>query len=237
MFINQILKETSLKSYTIIAAIILGMGLVIAAGSSLRDSMVLKHPKKMTVIEKKERFRELIVPAVDAVHKDLEKQYQEVSDLIDKDPESKKLEQLREQYNTKTNKSLLIAINPHPRSIAIAQAALESSWATSRFARQANNLFGVWSFNEDEPRLAARQKRGKTTIWIKKYDSIEDSIRDYYLILSKGKAYRSFKRLNMTTNDPEQLVTKLDKYSEKGAAYGVALMSVIRHNDFTQYDQ
>ena len=129
-----------------------------------------------------------------------------------------------------------MALKPHPISITLAQAAMESSWATSRFFREAYNIFGVWSFDEDEPRIAAGEKRGDKTIWVKKYSSIEEAIRDYYRTLARGNAFGEFRALREQTSDPHMLVKKLDKYSEKGAKYGEELSSIISFNKFQAYD-
>lgn len=191
---------------------------------------------EMTVEGKKARFKELLVPAINKVFDDLTKQYQEVSEQIASGDDNDKLAQLRTEYKAADNQALLAALKPHPRSIALAQAAMESSWATSRFFLQANNVFGVWSFDENEPRIAAGEQRGDKTIWVKKYDSIEDSVRDYYRVLSRGDAFQEFRNLAMTSNDPFELVKKLDKYSEKGELYGEELTSIINFNKFTEYD-
>ncbi len=201
---------------------------------------ITSKPEKlpdMTVAEKKARFKQLIIPAVDAVYEELDKQYQTAVTEAKRKPESNKLARLRERYKAADNQALLMALKPHPRSIAIAQAALESSWATSRFYLEANNVFGVWSFNKDEPRIAAGKLRGDKTIWVKEYDSIKDSVRDYYLTLARGDAYEGFRALKMQTDDPFELVKKLDKYSEAGAEYGKKLTSIISFNQFTEYDE
>jgi Bax protein len=130
-----------------------------------------------------------------------------------------------------------MAIKPHPRSIAMAQAAMESAWATSRFTIKANNLFGVWSFNKGEPRIAAEQKRGRKTIWLKKYSSVEVSVRDYYKTLSRSYAFAEFRKTKIITNNPYILVTKLDSYSEKKAAYGIELASIIKFNKYFKLDE
>ncbi len=125
-------------------------------------------------------------------------------------------------------------IKPPPKSIAIAQAAIKSSWATSRFFRKAYNIFGVWSFDEDEPRIAALEKRGNKTVWLKKYSSVEDAVYDYYRTLARSDAFADFRLAKMQTNDPFLLVTKLDSYSEKGSLYGEELISIIK---FDNYDK
>lgn len=191
---------------------------------------------QMTVQEKKARFKTLIIPAVNDVYTELMAQYQEISASIDAQKNSQQIEKLKVEYKATTNDELLMALKPHPKSIAIAQAAMESAWATSRFFREANNIFGVWSFDEDEPRIAALQKRGDKTIWVKKYSSVKAAVKDYYRTLGRSSAFKEFRELRMQSNDPFLLVTKLDRYSEKGAEYGHELTSIIKFNKFDAYD-
>lgn len=190
----------------------------------------------MTVQEKKTRFKSLIIPAVNTVYADLMKRYEDVKSTLDKEKSDTNIEKLKIEYKVSTNEDLLMALKPHPKSIAIAQAAMESSWATSRFFREANNIFGVWSFDKDESRIAALQKRGDKTIWVKKYASIEDSVYDYYRTLARSHAFSEFRKTKMKTSDPFVLVTKLDRYSEKGSVYGEELASIIKFNKFDTYD-
>ncbi|WP_286269164.1 glucosaminidase domain-containing protein [Thalassotalea hakodatensis] len=191
----------------------------------------------MTVKEKKARFIALILPAVDTVYAKLQMRYEDIKAMIDNGQSHDRIEKLKEEYKVTSNEALLIALKPHPKSIAIAQAAMESSWATSRFFRKANNVFGVWSFNEDEPRIAALQKRGDKTIWVKKYSTIEEAVFDYYRTLGRGRAFSEFRQLNATTDDPLALVTKLDQYSEKGSEYGEELADIIEYNNFDRFDE
>ena len=191
---------------------------------------------QMTVQEKKARFKTLIVPAVNDVYGELMIQYQEISALIDAEKNNQQIENLKVEYKATTDDELLMALKPHPKSIAIAQAAMESAWATSRFFREANNIFGVWSFDKNEPRIAALQKRGDKTIWVKKYSSVKAAVKDYYRTIGRSRAFKEFRLLKMQSNDPFLLVTKLDRYSEKGAEYGHELTSIIKFNKFDAYD-
>lgn len=191
---------------------------------------------KMTVQEKKARFKALIVPAVKTVYAQLMTRYETVKATLDAGESNADIDRLKDEYKATSDAELLMALKPHPKSIALAQAAMESSWATSRFFRVAYNIFGVWSFDEDEPRVAALQKRGDKTIWVKKYASIEDSVFDYYRTLARSSAFVEFRKARMTTNDPFVLVTKLDRYSEKGSLYGEELTSIIKFNKFDSYD-
>jgi Bax protein len=163
-------------------------------------------------------------------------QYEDIKAISDAEANSERIEKLKVEYKVSTTSELLMALKPHPKSIAIALAAMESSWATSRFFRKANNVFGVWSFDEDEPRIAALKKRGDKTIWLKKYASVEDAVYDYYRTLARSDAFDEFRQTKMITSDPFVLVTKLDRYSEKGGLYGEELTSIIKFNKFADYD-
>jgi len=195
--------------------------------------------QSMIVEEKKKRFKSLIVPAVNHIYEDLDTLYIETKHYMNRTNKyyRKNIDALKDEYHALSDEDLLKRLKPHPRSIAIAQAAMESAWATSRFFKKANNVFGMWSNNKNEPRIAASEQRGTKTIWLKKYDSIEDSIRDYYKVLATGKAFKEFRDLKMKTNNPYRLVKKLNKYSELGAKYGEELSQVIRYNKFYLYDK
>lgn len=196
---------------------------------------VSKVPENMTVQEKKARFAQLLLPPLQKVYAELNGVYVLMRDKIASGNRAG-VDALKRSYDVESDEELLAALKPHPVSIALAQAAMESSWATSRFIREANNAFGVWSFSESEPRIAAGKTRGKKTVWLKRYDSLEDSVRDFYKVIARGSAFREFRELRLETDDPHQLVTKLDRYSEKGSAYGRTLSAIIRQNDFTDFD-
>jgi Bax protein len=225
-------KLTSVQ-LTIVAALISVLLVSAVTYNYLAKSSELP---KMTVLEKKTRFKSLIVPTVNEVYAELMEQYQTVSSSIKSDNDSDKIEKLKVEYKVSSDEALLMAIKPHPQSIAIAQAAIESAWATSRFFNDAYNVFGVWSFNEDEPRIAALKQRGDKTIWLRKYPSVKASVRDYYHTLGTSDAFKEFRQLKLQTDDPFALVKKLNRYSEKGAKYGQELTSIIKYNHFDDYD-
>jgi len=190
---------------------------------------------EMTVQEKKARFISILLPVTQEVYGELLARYNDVSSQL-KSGSSDQYDDLKKEYSASSDEELLMALKPHPISVTLAQAAMESSWATSRFFREANNIFGVWSFDENDERIAAGEKRGDKTIWLKKYSSVKASISDYYRTLARGRAFVEFRRLNLSTSDPYKLVKTLDKYSEKGALYGEELTSIIKFNKFYKYD-
>jgi len=191
-----------------------------------------------SISAKKARFYHLVVPAVNKVHKELQNQYFEVLKDINSSKNRDKIQHLKKTYGVKTDRELLVALKPHPKSIVLAQAAMESAWATSRFFIQANNIFGMWSTHKNEPRIAANKKRdGNRTIWLRKFNSLEDSVRVYYKTIAKNKAYKEFREARYKSDDVMKMIKKLDRYSEMGDKYTKELGSMIRYNKLKKYDK
>ena len=194
-------------------------------------------PKKMTVQVKKERFFELMVPPIQKVHKELLVEFKDVKSSLISGTNKARIEVLKKEYKVTSDEALLKALKPHAPSIVLAQAAMESAWATSRFFRQANNVFGMWSSNKNEPRIAAGEKRGGTkTIWLRKFSSLEESVREYYKMMGRGRAYKKFREYRYESKDVFVIIKGLDKYSEIGQKYIKELGSMIRYNKLAKYD-
>lgn len=199
---------------------------------------VVKVPvHQISVKEKKKRFIKLLVPTVCKVHDELMQRYERIAKYIQDKTHRQEIKLLKKKYKAKSDEDLLARLKPHPISITLAQAAIESAWVTSRFFREANNIFGMWSSNANEQRIAASEKRGgKQTVWLRKFDTIEDSIRAYCEMMAKGKAYGKFRQLRLLCNDPYKITSGLDKYSEAGPDYIKVLNQMIKYNNFTKYD-
>ena len=110
--------------------------------------------------------------------------------------------------NFKTPKHLRV-----PYEMIIGQAALESGWGTSRFAKEANNLFGIRTFTESVPHLRP-QGIDKWPGWgVRKFKSKCDSVKEYVRLLNEHPAYEEFRKLREKTNDSLQLIKTLDAFS------------------------
>jgi Bax protein len=127
-------------------------------------------------------------------------------------------------------------LRPHPTSIALAQAALESGWGTSRIFREANNIFGIWSFNSEEKRIRTASARNGQAVYVRSYDTILESVEDYFRVLGRGSAYDDFRNRRSQTDNVFDLIWYLKKYSEKRTQYVVMLRNVIVANNLTRYD-
>lgn len=128
-----------------------------------------------------------------------------------------------------------------PPSLAMAQAAEESGWGTSRFAVQGNSLFGQWDFsgNGIKPR---NQRKELGNYGIAKFDEPQQSIEAYILNINTHRAYKKLrdKRADMRKNNIKpsgwELAESLDKYSERGHDYVKSLHAIMSYNKLMPAD-
>jgi len=201
------------------------------------EKVVIKTRKPtQTVQQKKQHFKNILVPIITEVYNTLNNQYEDIKRDINTNVNRPYIEKLKIEYKADTDEKLLHALKPHPISIVLAQGAIESAWLTSRFTKSANNIFGVWSFKKTEPRIAASATRGTKKIYLRKYKTFKSAVFHYYKTLGKTWAYAEFRKQRTLTNDPYKLVEYLKSYSEKGKVYTDTLKKMIEYNKFYQYD-
>lgn len=195
-----------------------------------------KQPVEMA----KKMFISIILPAVLIAKHQLSEEREKLLILKSKKRWSKKdsayYQDLKLQYKASDLGNLLKRMITLPNSIVLAQAAMESGWGQSRFFREGNNVFGIWSYNRDEPRLKASVKRPNAVVHVRAYKDISHSILDYFKTLSKANAYRELRTALQETDDPFELLPHLKYYSEKRLGYVNQLRILIEQNDLTQYD-
>jgi uncharacterized FlgJ-related protein len=198
--------------------------------------------KTPAVTSKSKRlFLNKTVAAIKKVKARLDAEYRMVYELSLKEhltpDEEATIQLLKVRYKAKGYPCLLKRLHTHPVSVVIAQAALESGWGSSRFYREANNIFGVWSYNPNEPRVAAGVPReGEKTIYVKKYPDLEASIEGYFRMIAKGRAYKKFRTARLHTDNPFEIIPYLNHYSELRHEYIRRLYHVIRSNKFYELD-
>ena len=141
---------------------------------------------------------------------------------------------LTRKYRTRSADELLRRVDIVPLSLILAQGALESSWGTSRFAVEGNNIFGMWTW-EGRGMVPNRRDKGKTHK-VEIYDSILDSVRTYLLTLNRLSAYQELRDIRQHSLDSVDLAEGLFLYSERGDAYIQDIVSVIQFNRLSAYD-
>ena len=159
------------------------------------------------------------------------------------DIEKKWLEKKFKQYGVRQNdfSSLKVRMDEIPASLAIAQAAKETGWGTSRFARKGNALFGQWTWSGEglKPKEADKGETHK----VMKFNSLQLSVRAYLRNLNTHKSYidlrkaRSELRSNDKPLDSIILSKHLDKYAETGNQYIEVLQKIINQNKLKDFDE
>jgi Bax protein len=212
----------------------------------IADSLVVPYVyvkavslKNLPVPQKKRKFFAMMLPAILVAKTEQQFVMEEVKNLAKKTTLTTKeqvfVDQLMKEYKAKTIHMLIARLHGFPVSIVLAQAAVESGWGTSRFFLQANNPFGMWSFNSDQQRIAASSHRSGEKVYLRKFNNLEQAIEAYYVMLATGP-YADFRLAIHQTDDPYQLCDHLLDYSERGEAYVQEIKNVIRMNDLTKYD-
>jgi len=214
------------------------------------DSLVLPviyhgNPDLRTVKgeERKERFVNMMLPSIMIAQKKIEKQRKRFERLERKihrgklsTEDSLVVDSVLTYFKSKDLRQVINNLQFHPISIVLAQAAIESGWGTSRFFLEANNVFGIWSYNSYEDRIAASETRDENTIYLRKYDNLYGSVYDYLITVARAPAYKKLREVRLETDDPYELIQYLINYSELREEYVKILGNVIRQNDLTKYD-
>lgn len=137
--------------------------------------------------------------------------------------------------------ALLARVDIIPPSLAIAQAAEESGWGTSRFALEGNALFGQRSFKPSKTGIVPLKRAAGQKFKVRAFDHLIDGVKAYVHNLNSHFAYEKFrmKRAEMRragTIDGNALAGSLERYSERGAAYIKTIRAIMRVNELTRFD-
>ncbi len=194
----------------------------------------------LDVQNKKQAFINIMLPSILLAKHQLEEDRNKVLALEKKreplsDEEERYLVNLKKDYKCHTSKELLLRLSTHPTSIVLAQAAIESGWGTSRFYKEANNVFSVWSYNENEPRIKAMEDREGKSIYLRKYDVLSESIISYFKTIARGP-YSEFRAAREKISEVSILISYLKVYSELREEYVKRLSQLIQYNKFEKYD-
>ena len=130
---------------------------------------------------------------------------------------------------------LSLRVDVVPISLALAQAAAESGWGTSRFANEANNIFGQWCFSKDCGVVPADRPEG-AIYEVARFDSINEAVRSYMRNLNTGTFYKDMRRTRQKMRERNEPITGyvlaegLSRYSQGGEQYVGLIRNMIRNN-------
>lgn len=132
---------------------------------------------------------------------------------------------------------LLARVDVVPPALAIAQAAKESGWGTSRFSQQGNALYGQWTWNPAHKGIVPKERPRGKTYRVRAFDDILSASRAYVFNLNTTGAYGRFREMRRKLRGQGKTPTGLefagamDKYSTIGQRYVRALRRLIKAND------
>ncbi len=136
--------------------------------------------------------------------------------------------------------SLLEKIDTVPASLIMAQAANESAWGTSRFAREGNNYFGIWCFSSGCGQIPNARDTGKTHE-VARFQSIQKGVEHYLLTINSHPAYQRLRDLRAESRHigaaplGSELAEGLLEYSERGLPYMRDIQAMIRINQLHRF--
>jgi len=163
--------------------------------------------------------------------------------------EISKLNDIAKKYNIKYHNKhkldlvdeILSNVDVIPNSIVLAQAAIESGWGKSRFAKEYNALFGEYTYDDSEGVIPLERKNGDTHL-IKAFSSYSNSVESYFDNINSHYAYEEFRdirnimRKRNNFSNVNLLVNKLSTYAED-ENYIKTIRQVIKTNNFDIFDQ
>jgi len=212
-------------------------------------------PEIDSVELKKELFFKSVLPMVLLANEEIREQrdtlkeiflYFDQNGMIDA-RQQEELSAINRQYQIKTDplldhktrQRLLRRVDILPESLVLAQAANESGWGTSRFALQANNIFGEWTFTPGTGLIPADRPEGEI-YEVRRFMNLYQSVRSYMRNLNTHRAYLSLRkereklRQKSLTVSGLDLSPRLDNYSTRREAYSREIEELIRSNRLEQ---
>ncbi len=207
-------------------------------------------PQEIKMIEdtkkRKEFFIQIILPLVLQENNNIKIDRKRLFSIINKSNntnlEKKWLEKKYKQYgiSSKDLSVLKVRMDEIPVSLAIAQAAKETGWGTSRFAQEGNALFGQWTWSGEglKPKDAESSEGHK----VMKFNVLQASVRAYQRNLNTHSSYQDFRLARAKLRDLGKdldsliLVHYLNEYAETGNQYVEVLKKIIEQNNLKDFD-
>jgi len=207
-------------------------------------------PKEIVKIEnakkRKDFFIQIILPLVIDENNSIKLDRMKLFRILNK---SKNTKVEQEWLNVKfkqygvVNKdlsTLKVRMDEVPVSMAIAQAAKETGWGTSRFAQEGNALFGQWTWSGEGIKPADAED--DSTHKVMRFKVLQASVKAYQKNLNTHSSYKDFRSARAELRDEGKkldsmiLTEYLDKYAETGKEYVKILQQIIRQNNLTDFD-
>ncbi len=207
-------------------------------------------PAEIKMIEsikkRKEFFIQIVLPLILEENKNIKLDRKILFSIINKSNNTKSekqwLEKKYKQYGIPSRDLSILKTRMDivPVSLALAQAAKETGWGTSRFAQQGNALFGQWTWSGEglKPKDAEKNEGHK----VMKFNVLQASVRAYQRNINTHSSYEDFRLARAKLRDLGEpldstiLSAYLDKYAETGNEYVKVLQKIIQQNNLKDFD-
>lgn len=250
--VNNIFSEKFIENYEVNDNLI-----ILESQKNLTSSLKYISPKwKINFTKKKIDFIETILPLIAYENQKILLERTRLIDIknyleIEKTLESNDLDYLlalsRKYKVTLVHKhkidiinELLIKVNIIPNSIVLAQAANESGWGTSRFAKEYNALFGQYTYDVNNGIVPFKREEGEKHL-IRQFSSINKSVESYFININSHYAYSEFREIRNKFKN-QNLKFQINKLTEtlrvyaQDKLYVQTLNSIIKTNKLEQFD-
>ena len=222
----------------------------IRSGSRVKPVYLSKLPKDLKKIKstqkKKDTFIKIVMPLIIDENSKILDNRKKLFKILGKQNNSRGekvwLKRRFEDYEIKNEDvtELKVRMDVIPVSIAIAQAAKESGWGTSRFALEGNAMFGQWTYGKDGIAPLEREKNKGHKIL--KFPMLRSSVQAYKNNLNTHSGYKEFRKKRADLRRKNQnisglaLVNYLHNYAATGKEYTDILKKIINQNSLTDFD-
>ena len=210
------------------------------------DHLPLEMKSIENVKKRKNLFIQIVLPLIIEENTKIKIDRKKLFVILNKNSNSKSdiewLKKKFKQYGVAKNDltTLKIRMDEIPVSLAIAQAAKETGWGTSRFAQKGNALFGQWTWSGNGIKPAAADN--ESTHKVASFKVLKASVKAYQRNINTHSSYKKFRKERAIQRDnfgklnSLELVKYLDKYAETGIEYTKILSKIIKQNSLTDFD-
>ncbi len=223
----------------------------VRAGQKVKPIYLTKLPKDLNSLgntkKKRELFIQIILPLIldenDKIKEDRKKLFKILGKSFNTVGERVWLKRRFKEYKIEDQdlSKLKMRMDIIPVSIAIAQAANESGWGTSRFALEGNALFGQWTWSKKG--ISPKNQDPNKSHRVLQFQILKASVRAYKNNLNTHNAYKEFREVRAQLREEKRplngllLTQYLKNYASIGEKYVAILNDIIERNSLTDFDK
>ena len=220
-------------------------------GQQVKPIYFTKLPKDLKTLgnteQKKELFIQIVLPLIlaenEKILEDREKLFKILEKSFNSIGERVWLKRRFKEYKIDDSDlaELKTRMDIIPASLAIAQAAIESGWGTSRFALEGNALFGQWTWGKKG--IEPKQKDSNKKFKILNFQILRASVRAYKNNLNTNNGYKEFREARALLRQHDEKISGLKlakylfRYAATGKEYTTSLEKSIKMNSLDDFDE